>query len=168
LFPLPYHGDLMRNARLQGLDPSMVAALIRQESEFNPQARSSANAYGLTQVRPSTGRQLARRAGLRRFSSGMLFQPAVNLRLGTIYLRGLLDQLGGSWEETLAAYNAGKSRVNEWESWATFREPAEFVETIPFTETREYVQSVLRNAELYRRIYGDRISEAATARRGSG
>jgi soluble lytic murein transglycosylase len=167
LFPLPYHGDLMRNARQQGLDPSMVAALIRQESEFNPQARSSANAYGLTQVRPSTGRQLARRAGLRRFSSGMLFQPAVNLRLGTIYLRGLLDQLGGNWEETLAAYNAGKSRVNEWESWATFREPAEFVETIPFTETREYVQSVLRNAELYRRIYGDRISEAAT-RRGSG
>jgi soluble lytic murein transglycosylase len=168
LFPLPYHGDLMRNARQQGLDPSMVAALIRQESEFNPQARSSANAYGLTQVRPSTGRQLARRAGLRRFSSGMLLQPAVNLRLGTIYLRGLLDQLGGSWEETLAAYNAGKSRVNEWEAWGTFREPAEFVETIPFTETREYVQSVLRNAELYRRIYGDRISEAATARRGSG
>ena len=166
LFPLPYHSDLLRNARQQGLDPSMVAALIRQESEFNPQALSPANAYGLTQVRPATGRQLARRAGMRGFSTRMLFQPAVNLRLGTIYLRGLLDQLGGSWEQTLAAYNAGKSRVNEWQTWGTFREPAEFVETIPFTETRDYVQAVLRNAELYRRIYGERIS--AGGGQGSG
>ena len=158
LFPLPYKDDLMSNAKSRGLDPSMVAALIRQESEFNPQALSRAKAYGLTQVRPATGRTLAHKAGMRSFSSRMLFQPSTNLRLGTLYLRMLLDQFNGSWEETLAAYNAGKSRVDDWHTWATFREPAEFVESIPFTETREYVQAVLRNAELYRRIYGDKLA----------
>ncbi len=154
LFPLPYKNDVMANAKQQGLDPSMIAALVRQESEFNPQAVSAAKAYGLTQVRPATGRSLARKAGMRTFSTRMLYQPATSLRLGAIYLRLLLDELGGNWEETLAAYNAGKSRVTNWQTWATYREPAEFVESIPFTETREYVQAVLRNAELYRKIYG--------------
>jgi soluble lytic murein transglycosylase len=154
LFPLPYKSDLQRNGKAQGLDPYMIAALVRQESEFNPQALSPAQAYGLTQVRPATGRTLARKAGVRRFSSRMLFQPATNLRLGTLYLKMLMEQYGGNREQALAAYNAGKSRANEWQTWATFREPAEFVETIPFTETREYVQAVLRNAELYRKIYG--------------
>jgi peptidoglycan lytic transglycosylase len=157
LFPLPYKEDLLRNAKTQSLDPSLVAALIRQESEFNPAAVSRANAYGLTQVLPRTGRTLARKAGLRTFSSRMLFQPATNLRLGTLYLRTLLDELGGSWEETLAAYNAGKSRATDWRTWGDWREPAEFVESIPFTETHDYVQAVLRNAELYRKIYGERI-----------
>jgi soluble lytic murein transglycosylase len=96
----------------------------------------------------------------------MLFQPSMNLRLGTTYLRSLLDQWGGKWEETLASYNAGKTHVLEWIKWADFQEPGEFVETIPFTETREYVQSVLRNAAAYRRIYGAKLTlaenEAAT------
>jgi soluble lytic murein transglycosylase len=91
----------------------------------------------------------------------MLFQPSMNLRLGTTYLRSLLDQWGGKWEETLASYNAGKTHVLEWVKWADFQEPAEFVETIPFTETREYVQSVMRNAAAYRRIYGARLSALA-------
>ena len=157
LFPLPYKEDLLLNARTHSLDPSLVAALIRQESEFNPEAVSSAKAYGLTQVLPTTGRTLARQAGVRPFSSRMLFQPATNLRLGTLYLRTLLDELGGSWEETLAAYNAGKTRATNWRTWAEWREPAEFVESIPFTETHDYVQAVMRNAELYRKIYGERI-----------
>jgi len=89
LFPLPYRADLVRNARQSSLDPYVVAGLIRQESEFNPKAVSRAKAYGLTQVLPSTGRQLARQAGIRRFSASMLFQPSTNLRLGTIYLKKL-------------------------------------------------------------------------------
>jgi soluble lytic murein transglycosylase len=154
LFPLPYKDDVVRNARAQSLDPSVVAALIRQESEFNPRALSHAKAYGLTQVQPATGRTLARKAGMRTFNSGMLYQPATNLRLGTLYLRELLDDFNGHWEETLAAYNAGKTRAVNWRTWADFREPAEFVESIPFTETHDYVQAVMRNAELYRKIYG--------------
>jgi soluble lytic murein transglycosylase len=153
-FPLPYRAELEKYARQRSLDPFLVAALIRQESEFDPRAVSRARAYGLTQILPSTGRQLARKAGLRRFSAAMLFQPAVNLNLGTYLFRSLVDQYGGRLEPALAAYNAGKSRADAWLAWDTFREPAEFIETIPFTETRNYVQIVLRNAELYRRLYG--------------
>jgi soluble lytic murein transglycosylase len=164
LFPLPYKDELLTYAKTHSLDPCMVAALIRQESEFNPRALSPAKAYGLTQVMPVTGRSLARKAGLRTFSSSMLYQPGTNLRLGTLYMRMLLDQLNGNWEEMLAAYNAGKGRVTLWQSWATYREPAEFVESIPFTETREYVQGVLRNAEIYRRVYGSSIQAKVSAR----
>ena len=159
LFPLPYQKDLVQNAKLQNLDPYIVAGLIRQESEFNPAAISRKSAYGLTQIMPPTGRELAKRHGVRKFKTGMLLQPAINLQLGTRYLRALLDQWGGHWAETLASYNAGKSRVNEWITWDNFREPAEFIETIPFTETREYVQAVLRNAAFYQRLYGAAISE---------
>jgi soluble lytic murein transglycosylase len=158
LFPLPYRKDLVRNATLQNLDPYVVAALIRQESEFNPAAVSHKSAYGLTQLMPSTGRQLARRNGVRRFRTSMLLQPSTSLQLGARYLRTMLDECGGKWEETLAAYNAGKTHVDEWRTWNSFQEPAEFVETIPFTETREYVQAVLRNAAIYRRLYGTAIS----------
>jgi soluble lytic murein transglycosylase len=153
LFPLPYRGALVANARAKDLDPYLVAGLIRQESEFNPQALSRANAYGLTQVRPATGKRYARQAGVVRFTNRVLFEPATNLKIGTTVLRSMLDDNGGNLEQTLAAYNAGPNRVMEWLTWKTYREPAEFVESIPFTETREYVQAVLRNADIYRRLY---------------
>ena len=153
LFPLPYRSELFNSARARELDPYLVAGLIRQESEFNPQAKSPANAYGLTQVRPVTGRQFARKAGVPRFSNRLLLQPSANLKIGTSVLRSMLDQNGGQVEQTLAAYNAGPNRVAEWLTWNHYREPAEFVESIPFTETRDYVQAVLRNADMYRRLY---------------
>jgi soluble lytic murein transglycosylase len=162
LYPFPYRSTVVSNARQRSLDPFILAGLVRQESEFNPQAVSHANAYGLTQVVPATGRLLARKAGLRRFRANMLFQPETNLKLGSFYLRSMLDQWGGNWEQTLAAYNAGPNRVAEWLTWANYAEPAEFVETIPFTETREYVQSVLRNAAMYKRIYENNRGAAAS------
>jgi soluble lytic murein transglycosylase len=154
LFPLPYRQELERNARQRGIEPFLLAGLIRQESEFDPQAISRARAYGLTQVLPSTGRALARKLGPRGFQPRMLFRPEINLRLGTAHLRDMYDLHSAQWEHTLAAYNAGGSRVKNWVTWGDFREPAEFVETIPFTETRNYVFSVLRNAQMYRRLYG--------------
>jgi soluble lytic murein transglycosylase len=153
LFPLPYRADLERSAHAAGVDPFLLAGLIRQESEFDPQALSPANAYGLTQVRPGTGREFARKAGIPRLSNRMLFQPAINLKLGASILRGMLDNNDGKVEETLASYNAGPARLALWISWNQYREPAEFVESIPFTETRDYVQAVLRNADVYRRLY---------------
>ncbi|HLW75510.1 MAG TPA: transglycosylase SLT domain-containing protein [Bryobacteraceae bacterium] len=153
-FPLPYRDSLDRFARQNGLDPFLVAALIRQESEFNPKAVSPANARGLTQILPTTGRELSRRLRVRPYSTASLFQPAVNLELGTFYLKNMVDGLGGRWEVALAAYNAGLSRAHAWMTWGEFREPAEFIETVPFTETRNYIQTVLRNAEFYRRLYG--------------
>jgi soluble lytic murein transglycosylase len=153
LFPLPYKGDLMRSAENRNLDPYLLAGLIRQESEFNPTAVSHAKAYGLTQIRPVTGRQFARKAGLNGFSLRLLSQPAANLQIGSTILKSMLEAQGGNVEQTLAGYNAGPARVADWLRWATYREPAEFVENIPFTETRDYVQAVMRNAEMYRRLY---------------
>jgi len=153
LFPFPYRAELTADARRRGLDPFLVAGLVRQESEFNPAAVSHAHAYGLTQVLPGTGRQFARTAGVGRVTARVLIQPAANLRIGTAILRSTLDQNGGNLEQTLASYNAGPNRVAEWLTWNTYREPAEFVESIPYFETREYVQAVLRNAEMYRRLY---------------
>lgn len=152
-FPLPWRQTLFQYSRQAGIDPYMVAALIRQESEFDPRAISSANAYGLTQILPSTGRELSRRMKIRGFNASMLLRPEFNLRLGTQYLKSQLNGFSGRWELTLAAYNAGKSRVIEWLKRGEFQEPAEFVEAIPFSETRNYVQVVIRNADLYRRVY---------------
>ena len=153
LFPLPYKDEVFDNARARGLDPFFVAGLIRQESEFNPVAKSRASAYGLMQLLPATGRMLGQKEGMRAVPSSLLLNPGVSIRLGTEYLRGQLESWGGDWFRTLAAYNAGPGRVHQWLNWANFREPIEFVESIPFTETREYVQAVLRNADMYRELY---------------
>ena len=154
LFPLPYRVELDKAARDQDLDLYLLAGLIRQESEFDPKALSHAGAYGLTQVRPATGRQYTRKLGIPRFTKSMLFQPATNVEIGSSIFRGMLGQNNGRVEQTLAAYNAGPGRLTRWLGWNQYREPAEFVESIPFTETRDYVQAVLRNADLYRRLYG--------------
>jgi soluble lytic murein transglycosylase len=152
-FPMPYREELERFARQNNLDPFLVAALARQESEFNPKAVSPSSARGLTQIMPSTGRELSRRLGIRPYSAARLFQPQVNLQLGAYYLRSVADSVEGRWEAALAAYNAGLSRAKDWSTWGEFREAAEFVETVPFTQTREYIQIVLRNADIYRQLY---------------
>jgi soluble lytic murein transglycosylase len=153
LFPLPWGDELHSRASLHGIDPYLVAGLIRQESEFDPNARSRAGALGLMQIMPATGRSLARKAGIARHATDHLFIPERSLSLGTLHFREVLDRFGGNLIHTLAGYNAGESRVDQWVLRENFEEPAEFVESIPFTETRGYVQSVLRNAEVYRRLY---------------
>lgn len=164
LFPLPYRDEIQRSAATHGLDPYSVAGLIRQETEFNPDAHSPSNAYGLMQLIPATGRMVGRQEGIPVMSVRSLLNPTVNIPLGTQYLRSQLDHWGGDWAETLAAYNAGPGRVKQWLTWANYREPAEFVESIPFNETREYVQAVLRNADMYRTIYGEKHPAAPDVR----
>ncbi len=154
LFPRPYWTDLKRFSVANGLDPYLVASLIRQESEFNPEAVSRANAVGLMQLLPKTGKVVARQEELRRYNPSQLYTPTVNLELGTRYFRGMVDHFGGSFEYALAAYNAGSDRVEEWLGQGKYRDAQEFVESIPFTETREYVQAILRNASVYRQLYG--------------
>jgi soluble lytic murein transglycosylase len=153
LFPKPsYWGDLKRFSARNGLDPFLVASLIRQESEFNPGAVSRANAVGLMQLLPKTGKKVAKEEKLRHFNASQLFSPGVNMQLGTRYFRSMVDKFG-SFEYALAAYNAGSDRVEDWLSAGKYRDPQEFVESIPFTETREYVQAILRNANVYRQLY---------------
>jgi soluble lytic murein transglycosylase len=153
-FPLPFRAEVENLSKQNGLDPFLMAALIRQESEFNPKAVSKTGARGLAQIQPATGRELSRRLKLTSYSAAGLFQPHLNLELGTYYLKSLLTQVGGREDAALAAYDAGLTHVRAWLTWGDFHEPAEFIETIPFTETHSYVQGVLRNAEVYRRLYG--------------
>ena len=154
LFPRPYWNDVKKFSVANGLDPYLVASLVRQESEFNPVAVSRANAVGLMQLLPRTGKLVARQEQLRHYSPTQLYTPTVNLQLGTRYFRGMVNQFGGTFEYALAAYNAGSDRVEEWLGQGKYRDAQEFVESIPFTETREYVQAILRNASVYRQLYG--------------
>ena len=153
LFPKPYWPDLKKYSSANGLDPYLVASLIRQESEFNPGAVSVKNALGLMQLLPKVGRGVARQVRLRHYSTPQLFNPSINMQLGTRYFRSMVDQFGG-FEYALAAYNAGDDRVKDWQSTGKYRDVQEFVESIPFTETREYVQAIMRNANVYKQLYG--------------
>jgi soluble lytic murein transglycosylase len=153
LFPKPYWREVKRFSLANALDPYLVASLIRQESEFNPNAVSRANAVGLMQLLPNVGKTVAKQQKLRRFSATELFMPAVNLQLGTRYFHEMVDKFG-AFEYALSAYNAGSERVADWLGQAKYRDPQEFVESIPFTETREYVQAILRNESVYRQLYG--------------
>ncbi|HEY4842281.1 MAG TPA: transglycosylase SLT domain-containing protein [Terriglobales bacterium] len=154
LFPKAYWTDLRKYSVLNGLDPYLVASLIRQESEFNAMALSHANAVGLMQLLPKTGKTVAKQVKLKGYSAPQLFTPAVNLELGTRYFKEMVDKYNGQFEYALAAYNAGTDRVGDWLEQGHYRDPQEFVESIPFTETREYVQAILRNASVYRQLYG--------------
>jgi soluble lytic murein transglycosylase len=129
-----------------------VASLIRQESEFDPSVISYANAYGLMQLLPSVGKAMAREEGLTHFQTFQLLDPDTNIRLGTRYLRQMLDRFGGVEEYALAAYNAGDYRVSDWQAAGPYHGIDEFVESIPFTQTREYVEAIRRNQETYRAI----------------
>ena len=154
-FPWPYRGPIDYWSRERGIDPYVVAGLIRQESEFDRKVHSYAGAIGLTQIMPGTGRELSRRAGVVPFSTALLHQAEPNVKIGTYYLKTLLSLFEGSVEAVLAGYNGGPSRSALWRKWGPFREPAEFVETIPLEQSREYVQIVLRNADLYRELYAN-------------
>jgi soluble lytic murein transglycosylase len=153
LFPKPYWPDLKKYSSANGLDPYLVASLIRQESEFNPAAVSNKNACGLMQLLPRVGKGMAKQLKLKHFSVTQLFNPAINMQLGTRYFRAMVDQFGG-FEYALAAYNAGDDRVKDWQAAGKYRDVQEFVESIPFTETREYVQAIMRNANVYKQLYG--------------
>ncbi len=154
LFPKAYWTDLRKYSELNGLDPYLVASLIRQESEFNALALSRANAVGLMQLLPKTGKTVAKQVKLKGYSAPQLYTPAVNLELGTRYFKEMVDKYNGQFEYALAAYNAGTDRVGDWLGQGHYRDAQEFVESIPFTETREYVQAILRNANVYRQLYG--------------
>jgi soluble lytic murein transglycosylase len=123
LFPKAYWTDLKKYSAQNGLDPYLVAALIRQESEFNAVAVSHANAIGLMQLLPKTGRRVAKEIKLKGFASSQLYTPSVNLQLGTHYFKSMADKYDGQFEYALAAYNAGPERVEDWQGQSRYRDP---------------------------------------------
>jgi soluble lytic murein transglycosylase len=162
IFPLDFWPLITKYSGANSLDPYLIAALMAQESTFTPEIRSDANAYGLLQITPPTGRMLARQLGIRRFTTSMLTQAETNVRMGTKYFRDLVDKFGGV-HYALAAYNAGPDRVATWRRDAPGLEQDEFIDNIPFTETQAYVKRILGTAEDYRRLYGSGILDVATS-----
>lgn len=155
VFPFQYQELLMAEAERADVDPYLLAALVRQESSFNPRARSWVGATGLSQIMPATGQWLAPGAGVSNFDPSLLAVPEINLRMGARYLRDQLRRYGGKRDLALAAYNAGPSRADRWRRELGYGgDPDRFRERIPFAETRHYVQVVIRNAVVYRRLYG--------------
>jgi soluble lytic murein transglycosylase len=154
LFPKAWWDTIKTESAKNNLDPYLVASLIRQESEFDQSVVSYANAYGLMQLLPSTGKAMAREEGISHFETFQLLDPVMNIRLGTRYLREMMEKFGGVQEYALAAYNAGDGRVTDWEAAGPYHGMDEFVESIPITQTREYVEAILRNEETYRAIDG--------------
>jgi soluble lytic murein transglycosylase len=153
LYPLDFEEPLIARSGDQGLDSALVAALIWQESAFDPQALSAVGARGLMQIMPSTGAQLARQLRAGPVKAQHLFDPARNLQFGTAYLDDMIDRFGGRVERALAAYNAGPTRVARWTASRRDMPAEEFIENIPFAETRTYVTNILAHREQYRRLY---------------
>jgi soluble lytic murein transglycosylase len=153
-YPQGYWTSIVTHARKYGLDPFFVAAIIREESQFRPDAVSPAGARGVMQVLPTTGEWAARNAGMADFERSRLLDPDVNIAVGTWYLAHLMKRFQGNMVLVSAAYNAGPEAVAAWTGRnGSARDPATFVELIPYTETRGYVKKVLRNHAEYRRIY---------------
>jgi soluble lytic murein transglycosylase len=151
LFPQSYWKLVQRQARANRLDPYLVMGLIRQESAFSARATSSADARGLMQVLPKTASRSKRPSRIRS-TGARLYNPTYNVRFGCSYLRSLLKDFDGKPELALAAYNAGDFRVRDWMKSNSFRDSSEFLEAIPIHATRVYVESVLRDAAIYRQL----------------
>jgi soluble lytic murein transglycosylase len=152
-YPIVHADALAEHARRNGIDPALVAGLIRQESSFNPAAVSAAGARGLMQLMPSVGASIASGRGYPVWNAALLFEPDVSLELGTAHLASSLKR-GTPTAQALAAYNAGGSRVARWSQRPGSDDPELFTEWIPYAETRDYVRIVQRNADVYRALYG--------------
>jgi soluble lytic murein transglycosylase len=151
-FPVLERETIISSAKQNGLDPVLVAALIRQESNFNPQATSPAGARGLMQLMPPVGKTLAESQGIGPWDPDLLYEPATNIKLGTAHLRGLVRKYSDV-VKILAAYNAGESRVEKWSTKTGAGDSEVFIERIPFVETRDYVRSIVRNRAYYQALY---------------
>jgi soluble lytic murein transglycosylase len=153
-YPLAYWNIIVQESRARGLDPFQVAGLIRQETVFNPRAHSAASAYGLMQLLVPTGRLTARKYGVERsVTADSLYEPRLNIQLGTAYLKDQIDKFGRI-EYVAAAYNAGPMRVPQWRA-SLPAEMDEWAEAVPFKETRSYIQGVVRNRLQYARLYDE-------------
>jgi soluble lytic murein transglycosylase len=158
LFPVPYKEEIEQFSRERKLDPFLVVSIMKQESKFKRFARSQAFARGLMQIIPSTALRLAAALGLESFSVDQLYVPQVNINLGTRYLQDLMNEFGNQVEFIAAGYNGGEPNVRRWRDSSTRDEVLDFVSSIDFKETKNYVMIVKTNYELYKQIYGNSTS----------
>ncbi|MBP6903022.1 MAG: lytic transglycosylase domain-containing protein [Burkholderiaceae bacterium] len=154
-YPMPFEAEIRAAASAAGLDAPLVFGLIRQETRFMPQLKSHVGASGLMQVMPATARWVAKKIGMDWSRPEQIGDPAVNLKLGTSYLKLVLDDLGGNQAMAAAAYNAGPGRPRRWREGAVL-DAAAWAESVPFNETRDYVKRVLHNAAVYDALLNQR------------
>jgi soluble lytic murein transglycosylase len=153
IYPFPFENIIEKQAKNRDIDPYLIAALIRQESTFNPKARSAAGAIGLMQVMPRTGASVAGILGIDNFTSAKLTDPETNVRIGVRHFSNLLNEYDGKLELVIASYNAGMTPVGRWRKIDHNGDIQVFTDRIPYDETREYVKILLRNARMYRLLY---------------
>lgn len=163
LFPIKYYDAVIHYSNMYNIDPYLVFALINVESHYRPNAVSTKDAKGLMQITPSTGKWIAEKMGIKDFDESMLFDPIINIRMGCWYLDNIKKEFGlGSSEDDmvlmLAAYNGGSGNVRKWLSNKEYSQTGTSLEQIPFAETHQYVEKVLRNYEIYKWLY-PRISD---------
>ncbi|TSC31364.1 transglycosylase SLT domain-containing protein [Corallococcus sp. Z5C101001] len=156
-WPLAFRPLIQSSSRSARVDPDLLQGLIREESRFNPRARSATGALGLAQLMPSTARQVADSLKMASFDVSSLLQPAPNIRLGAAYLGQLLKHFDGNPAYAVAAYNAGPAAVERWRRALPQAELDEWVEHIAFDETRDYVKRVLGSYSAYKLLYANEV-----------
>lgn len=158
VYPLKFGEIIEQRAKEYNLDPYLVYALIYVESHYDPNAQSHKDAKGLMQITPATGRWAAENLGIKDFNEDMLYEPEINIRIGCWYLYNLTREFGSSDRESsvvlmLAAYNGGSGNVHKWLNDRQYSYTGVALDEIPFKETREYVEKVLKNYKIYKWLY---------------
>jgi len=162
MFPIPYWEKVVEKGAEEEIDPMLIMSIMRQESGFNHEISSQANARGLLQIIPTTGENISKALKIKNYSVDMLYDPSTNIAMGTFYLSYLLDYMKNDIVDAVASYNAGKESVKKWQKRFSTKDKIEFIEEIPYPETRGYVKKVLRNYGIYREMYNQLLKDEKT------
>jgi soluble lytic murein transglycosylase len=153
LYPLEHKEVIVKYGQLHEIDPPLLAALIKTESNFEPDAESRKGAKGLMQITSPTGEWIAGIIGIKDFDESMLFDPETNIKLGSWYIKHLEEYYKGSFELVFAAYNGGRGNVDKWLKDKSLSSDGVTLDTIPFPETRNFIKKLEKNYFIYNRIY---------------
>ena len=153
LYPIEHKEIIIKYGQMHNVDPLLLAALIKTESNFEPRAESRKGAKGLMQITPSTGEWIAKTIGVNDFNEDMLFDPETNIMLGSWYIEHLTNYYKGSFELVFAAYNGGRGNVDKWLKDKNLSSDGITLDTIPFSETKKYLEKLRKNYNIYKIIY---------------
>ncbi len=153
IYPFPYREPITHHAAANNIDPYLLAAIIKVESNFEPTATSPAGALGLLQIMPDTGSWIAEKIGKADFTPDQLYNPEISIRMGAWYLADLKKEFAGDQALILAAYNAGRGNVKQWLENQHWTGETKTIDQIPFPETRHYIRKVMWNYRVYKFLY---------------
>lgn len=154
IFPFRHREVILKYSKENNLDPYLVVSVIMAESKFNPEAKSNKDAMGLMQITTETGKWIAEQMGLDEYTEDKLYQEEYNIKMGCWYLNNLYEEFG-DLDLSIAAYNAGRGRVNQWLASTEYSLDGESLDYIPYKETKKYVDKVNTYYKIYAKIYGN-------------